>query len=147
MTLQERRKDSAAFFLAIEHDLIHFSSASLIIIFMAGRKAKKAKKGHRKGFIISPQGLIEKWLRSGENGVFVLLLWHPHEPITLGGNGKSMQKIHVSFYHVLFSLYILGATAIVVHCRSQSISRKKSLESFSCDKQRCYAFRPFPKTI
>ena len=41
---KERRKDSAAFFLAIEHDLIHFSSASLIIIFMAGRKAKKAKK-------------------------------------------------------------------------------------------------------
>ena len=55
MTLQgEEKRDSAAFFLAIEHDLIHFSSASLIIIFMAGRKAKKAKKGHRKGFIISP---------------------------------------------------------------------------------------------
>ena len=65
---------------------------------------------------------IELFLTVWNEGI-TLLLWHPHEPITLGGNGKSMQKIHVSFYHVLFSLYILGATAIV-HCRSQSISRK-----------------------
>ena len=39
-----RGEKTPLLFLAIEHDLIHFSSASLIIIFMAGRKAKKAKK-------------------------------------------------------------------------------------------------------